>query len=83
MDIEVASGVIDQILTEADLADPQEFDRLYGVDIRAVWYVSRAFVRQLIGKGRKGSIVNISSVHAYSTQPGFAIYCSAKNAVEV
>jgi len=24
MDIEVASGVIDQILTEADLADPQE-----------------------------------------------------------
>lgn len=59
-----------------------EFDRLYSIDIRAVWYVSKKFVGQLIGKKIRGSIVNISSVHAYSTQPGFAIYCSAKNAVE-
>lgn len=67
---------------KAHLADPQDFDRLYSIDIRAVWYVSRAFVNQLLGTGMKGSIVNISSVHAHATQPGFAIYCSAKNAVE-
>lgn len=67
---------------KAHEASPVEFDRLYSVDIRAVWYVSNRFVNQLIGTGKKGSIVNISSVHAYATQPGFAIYCSAKNAVQ-
>lgn len=67
---------------KAHEASAAEFDRLYSVDIRAVWQVSKLFTQQLLKTGERGSIVNISSVHAYATQPGFAIYCSAKNAVE-
>ena len=67
---------------KAHEVEAHEFDRLYSVDIRAVWEVSKYFVRQLLPTGQPGSIVNISSVHAFATQPGFAIYCSAKNAVE-
>ena len=67
---------------KAHEAESEEFDRLYNVDIRAVWQVSKYFVRHLLPTGQMGSIVNISSVHAFATQPGFAIYCSAKNAVE-
>ena len=66
---------------EAHLVDESEFDRLYAVNVRAVWRFSRAFARQCIAHKIKGSIVNISSVHAHSTQSKYAIYCSAKNAV--
>ncbi len=58
-----------------------EFDRLFGVNVRAVWDLSRRFAQQCIGHSHTGSIVNISSVHAHSTMSRYAIYCSAKNAV--
>jgi len=59
-----------------------EFDNLYDVDLKGVWQVSKAFVNQLLGSGQTGNIVNISSVHTHSTIPGYAIYASAKSAVE-
>ena len=59
-----------------------EFDRLYDVDIRAVWLVTKYFINQLLDHGSAGNIVNVSSVHAYATQPKYAIYASAKSAVE-
>ena len=58
-----------------------EFMHLYGVDVHAVWRVSRHFVQQCLRAGIVGHIVNISSVHAHSTQSSYAIYCSAKNAI--
>ena len=67
---------------KAHEASPLEFDKLYKLDVRAVWNVSRLFTQQLLSSSQKGGIVNISSVHARATQPGYAIYCSAKNAVE-
>jgi NAD(P)-dependent dehydrogenase (short-subunit alcohol dehydrogenase family) len=60
----------------------KEFDRLYDIDIRAVWMVSKYFVKQLLKNTLSGNIVNVSSVHAYATQPNYAIYASAKSAVE-
>lgn len=67
---------------EAHQATETEFDRLYSIDIRAVWLVSKYFVQSLLKKGKPGGIVNISSVHAHSTQPKYAVYASAKSAVE-
>lgn len=61
---------------------PEEFQHLYSIDIQGVWLVSRALAKQLIAKGESGSIVNISSVHAHSTMSKYAIYSSAKAAVE-
>jgi NAD(P)-dependent dehydrogenase (short-subunit alcohol dehydrogenase family) len=63
-------------------ASEQEFDNLYGVDVRGVWMVSKLFVKQLLDEDITGNIVNVSSVHARSTIPGYAIYASAKSAVE-
>lgn len=59
-----------------------EFQRLYDTDIKGLWQVSRSFVNHLIEHNQPGSIVNISSVHAHSTMPRYAIYASAKSAVE-
>ncbi len=62
-------------------ATEEEFDRLYDVDVKGVWSVTRAFVRQLLANKETGHIVNIASVHAFATMPKMAIYSSAKTAV--
>ena len=59
-----------------------EFDALYDVDIKGVWQVSKCFVNQLISRKIPGSIVNISSVNALATMSRYAVYASAKAAVE-
>ena len=63
-------------------AEEADFDRLQDIDVRAVWLVSRAFVRQALKAGKPGAIVNISSVHAHSTIAGYAVYAGAKGGVE-
>ena len=63
-------------------ASEEEFDNLYDVDVKGVWMMSKFFVRQLLKNNSPGSIVNVSSVHARSTISRYAIYASAKSAVE-
>jgi len=62
-------------------ANEEEFDRLYDVDVKGVWMVTRSFVRQLLDNKEVGHIVNISSVHAFATMPKMALYSGAKSAV--
>lgn len=59
-----------------------EFEHLYDVDIKGVWMMSSAFSRQLLKNRVSGNIVNVSSVHAHATINRYAIYASAKSAVE-
>jgi len=63
-------------------ASGAEFDRLYDVNVRAVWLMSKYFVQQLIEAKTTGNIVNISSVHALASQPKYTAYASSKSAVE-
>ncbi len=69
------------------LAHEDEFDRLHNTDVRAVWLMSRAFIIQLLDASKgldpiPGAIVNISSVHAHSTIPGYGIYAGAKAGID-
>lgn len=59
----------------------KEFAHLFSVNVHAVWRLSKIFVNNCLMRGQKGNIVNISSVHAHSTQARYAIYSSAKNAI--
>lgn len=63
-------------------ASVQQFDRVFGVDVRGMWLVSGAFARHLVDQRRPGAIVNISSVHARGTMDRYAIYAAAKAAVD-
>ncbi|MBJ6368612.1 SDR family NAD(P)-dependent oxidoreductase [Snuella sedimenti] len=67
---------------EAHKVTDQEFDNLYNIDVRAVWKLSKLFANQLIKSNTVGSIINISSVHASATIAKYAVYASAKSAVE-
>lgn len=62
-------------------AEEAEVDRLFDVDVKGIWMVSKEFVKQLLKANEIGNIVNISSVHAFATMHRMAIYSSAKAAV--
>jgi len=67
---------------KAHLMHESEFDHLYNIDVKGVWMMAKAFVNQLVNNDLQGHIVNISSVHANVTLSKYAIYASAKAAVE-
>ncbi len=62
--------------------DESEFDRVFNVNIRGMWMVTKAFAGQLLAQMTTGNIVNVSSVHAHSSQPNYSTYASTKAAVE-
>ena len=65
----------------AHAATDADFANLFAVNVEALWRISKLFVKQCIANSIQGSIVNISSVHAHTTQNKYAIYCGSKNAV--
>ncbi len=89
-DLKSTCGVIHGLINNAGIGlvkpshkvSSQEFERLYAIDVQAVWMMSKAFVNQLLDAGETGNIVNVSSVNAHMTTMGYAIYASAKSAVE-
>lgn len=66
-------------------ADPvamteEEWDAVFAVDLKAAWLAARAVLPGMIA-ARKGAIVNVASVHANLTYPGFFPYAAAKSGV--
>jgi NAD(P)-dependent dehydrogenase (short-subunit alcohol dehydrogenase family) len=59
--------------------DPTTFDALFDVNIRGCFYCAQRALRHFPEAG--GSIVNISSIHAHGSFPGFSAYAATKGAV--
>ncbi len=64
-------------------ADPvtmteDQWDAVFAVDLKSAWLTARAVLPGMIAAG-KGAIVNIASVHADMTYPGFFPYAAAKS----
>lgn len=55
-----------------------QWDDVFGVDLKSAWLVARAVLPAMIA-ARRGSIVNIASIHADMTYPGFFPYAAAKS----
>ncbi|WP_326673377.1 SDR family NAD(P)-dependent oxidoreductase [Streptomyces sp. NBC_01257] len=55
----------------------QQWDEVFGVDLKGAWLMSRAVLPGMTAR-RRGSIVNIASLHATMTCPGMFPYASAK-----
>lgn len=55
-----------------------QWDDVFAVDLKAAWLCARAVLPGMIA-ARKGAIVNIASVHAQMTYPGFFPYAAAKS----
>ncbi|MBO9124962.1 MULTISPECIES: SDR family oxidoreductase [unclassified Rhizobium] len=60
----------------------EAFDHLYAVNTRAPMIVAQEYARSTIESGRKGAIVNVSSVAAFVGIPDHAAYCASKSGLD-
>lgn len=59
-----------------------EWDRIFDVNLRAPFIMSREMGNLMIAAGRRGSIVNISSGASRQMRNGAVPYCTSKTALE-
>jgi len=81
-------GGIDVIVNNAGITlnrhfedvTPEQFDTLYGVNIRAMYFATQTAVKAMIPQGR-GVVINLGSVHAYEGYPEHTVYAGTKGAI--
>jgi 3-oxoacyl-[acyl-carrier protein] reductase len=67
-------------LTPFDELDPDQWDRIFQVNVKGVWLCCKAVIPAMRER-KRGSIVNIASVVAVAGQPGYLHYVATKGAV--
>jgi NAD(P)-dependent dehydrogenase (short-subunit alcohol dehydrogenase family) len=60
----------------------ENFDLLYAVNTRAPMIIAQEYARDMVKNGRKGAIVNVSSVAAFVGIPDHAAYCASKSGLD-
>jgi NAD(P)-dependent dehydrogenase (short-subunit alcohol dehydrogenase family) len=59
---------------------PEQFDRLYHVNIRAQFFLTQRVVKDMLVHGG-GTICNVSSIHGVSGAPEHSVYAGTKGAI--
>jgi 3-oxoacyl-[acyl-carrier protein] reductase len=59
-----------------------DWDRIFGVNLRAPFLVTREMAKLMIAAQRKGAVVNISSGASRQMRAGSVPYCTSKTALE-
>ncbi len=73
--IEKEASILD--ITEAD------WDMVLEVDLKGPFLCTQAAARDMVRRGARGTIINISSVHEDLPFPGFTPYCAAKGGLRM
>ncbi len=60
----------------------ENFDRLMAVNARAPMIMVQEYARDMVKSGRRGSIVNVSSMAAFQGVIDHTAYCASKGALE-
>jgi len=84
------AGDIDLLVNNAGVAaldhfldvKVEDFDLLVNVNVRAVMVISQVIAKNMISRGVKGSIVNVSSQASSTALPLHATYCATKGALD-
>ena len=58
-----------------------DFDRLFGVNVRGLVFVTKAIAARMIVQGRGGKIINMSSQAGRRGEANVLVYCATKAAV--
>ena len=61
--------------------EADEFDRVYAVNVKSIYWMAQAAVPLLRKQGRGGSLINISSTAGIRPRPGLVWYNGSKGAV--
>ncbi len=62
--------------------DEKSFDAIFGLNVRAAFFVAHACVKKFREHGRGGAIVNVSSQMGHVGAPKRTVYCGSKHALE-
>ncbi|WP_340160525.1 SDR family NAD(P)-dependent oxidoreductase [uncultured Hoeflea sp.] len=62
--------------------EPEAFDLVNALNVKAAFFVAQAVTRRLIAAGRPGSIINMSSQMGHVGAKDRTIYCTTKFAIE-
>ncbi len=84
------NGAFDILVNAAGMArhgaaldtDPQDFDAVTQVNLRAAYFALREVAKGLMATGRAGSLMTISSQMGHIGGPDRSVYCATKHAVE-
>jgi NAD(P)-dependent dehydrogenase (short-subunit alcohol dehydrogenase family) len=60
----------------------ENFDLIFGLNVRAAFFVAQAVVRRLLAAKRPGSVINVSSQMGHVGAANRSVYCASKHAVE-
>ncbi|TAQ91001.1 hypothetical protein B7494_g596 [Chlorociboria aeruginascens] len=58
-----------------------EFDKVFNVNVKSIFYATRHFIPNVINQGEGGSMINIASIGATRPRPGLVWYNASKAAV--
>jgi NAD(P)-dependent dehydrogenase (short-subunit alcohol dehydrogenase family) len=58
------------------------FDSVMDTNFRSMFVLSVEYAKRMIAAAQRGSIVNISSIHAVLSEPNASVYTAAKGAIE-
>jgi NAD(P)-dependent dehydrogenase (short-subunit alcohol dehydrogenase family) len=59
-----------------------DFDLVMGLNLRATYFLSQAFVKRLLAENRPGAVINMSSQMGLVGASNRTIYCASKHAIE-
>jgi len=84
-------GKIDILVNNAGLerradfweATEEDYDAVLNVNLKGVFFITQAFVKNRIQAKAGGKIINISSVHEELPFPHFTSYCASKGGVKM
>ncbi len=60
----------------------EDLDTIMSLNVRAAFFIAQAVARRLIGAGRPGSIINMSSQMGHVGGANRTVYCASKHALE-
>lgn len=63
-----------------DVAE-DEFDKVFNLNVKSIFYATRHFIPSVINQGDGGSMINIASIGATRPRPGLVWYNASKGAV--
>jgi NAD(P)-dependent dehydrogenase (short-subunit alcohol dehydrogenase family) len=68
------------VRADAAAMTEHEWDAFFAIDLKAAWLCAKHVLPPMVEAG-EGAIVNVSSIHAVATLPGFFPYAAAKAAL--
>lgn len=85
-----AFGGVDILVNNAGIVAPgtvldldvRDFDRVIAVNLRAAFMLTQLAAREMVAKGVKGAIINVTSVNAVLAIPNQAAYVASKGGLQ-